>query len=90
MILGKHCTYFRSKNSCISSDYFSDQYTLSIYIQIKEICDHKVTLHCGVINGKNLQSIVTYLCAIRYIEKTSNKAKTGLQFIGNSLGKKST
>ena len=78
------------KKSCISSNYFSDQYTLSIYIQIKEICDQKVTLHCGVINGKNLQSIVTYLCAIRYIEKTSNKAKTGLQFIGNSLGKKST
>lgn len=87
MILGKHC---RSEKSCISSNYFSDQYTLSIYIQIKEICDQKVTLHCGVINGKNLQSIVTYLCAIRYIEKTSNKAKTGLQFIGNSLGKKST
>ena len=54
------------------------------------MCDPKVNLHCGVIKVKNLQSIVTYLCAIGYIEKTSNKAKTGLQFIGNSLGKKST
>ena len=89
MILSKHCTYFRSK-SCISSDSFTDQYTLSIYIQINEMYNQKVTLYCGVINGKSLQSIVTYLCAIRYIEKTSNKAKTGLQFIGNSLGKKST
>ena len=69
MILGKQ---FGSEKCCISSDYFTDQYTLSSYLQIEEMCDPKVNLHCGVINGKNLQSIVTYLCAIRYIEKTSN------------------
>ncbi len=44
----------------------------------------------GVINEGHSQSIVTYLYAMRNIVKASNKAKTVLQFIGNSLEKKST